>query len=418
MPRTAFVPCLLAWGLVTASFAHAQESAPDAAAPADSVASSSADSSSVASPGPDAAQTEPVAFDDRDEVERAADEFCADRIVSGSKAWVDQMRGGVYKGVCESARWIDGFFGDERIDHEVDSTFGRVGLGVYWDEVDQLSVRGKLKVRIALPRLENRWNAFIGRFDEEDFVSDREDPAVGPPEAFRDSTDREWLAGLGYSPVRNAKRRIDFDAGVKLDFPSDPFVRGRYRRYIFFGDLTLARLQQTVFWRRENGYGTTSAAELERSLSPQFHLRWRGIGTWAEKVDGVDWQTSVTLYQDLEQRRALAYTIGWDGETDAPVTVEEYGLQVRYRQAVMREWFFLELRSGLEWKRKAHDAPRERAVGIGIGFEMYFGDWSERFRRDPDEDPDDRLEGESGESSSDVDAGSDDVAPRPQVSSG
>ncbi|MEL7060876.1 MAG: hypothetical protein AAGN46_12710 [Acidobacteriota bacterium] len=303
------------------------------------------------------------------------------RQTADAAEWIDRMQRGVYRSVCGSARWIDTFFGDDRSFRDQDRTFGRLGLRLLYDEVDEIKVRAKFKAKLSLPRLEDRWNAFVGRFDEEEFITEQpsEDSTFGLPSSFRETTDQDWLVGLGYSPHRSARNRFDFDAGIKLDFPSDPYVRGRYTAYLLPYESALIRFRQSVFWRREKSLGTSTLLDLEQTLGSRFHLRWRSVGTVAERdAEGVDWYSSVTLYQGLDERRAFAYTLGVDGETDAPTTIQDYGLRVLYRQQMHREWLFLELRGSLAFKReeeKNPDQDRERALGFGVGFEMRFGDW-------------------------------------------
>ncbi|MCG8456954.1 MAG: hypothetical protein MI919_11795, partial [Holophagales bacterium] len=195
------------------------------------------------------------------------------RGVQRPEDWMEKMRQGVYRGVCESARWLDGFFGAESVEVEEGVTYGRIGLGLAWDEEDGFRERARLRARFDLPRLEQRWNAFVGRYDEEEFVTGRgDDLGSGVPELFRENPARDWLAGLGYSPVRSGRSRFDVDAGVKLGFPMDPFVRAKYRYYLFLGQVHLVRYRHTVFWRRERGYGTTGRVDLERVLGQRSHL--------------------------------------------------------------------------------------------------------------------------------------------------
>jgi hypothetical protein len=56
------------------------------------------------------------------------------------------------------------------------------------------------------------------------------------------------------------------------------------------------------------------------------------------------------LFQRLGLKTALAYVLSADGVTDAEVPVKNYGFDVVYRRSVKREWLFIELRPGLDWR--------------------------------------------------------------------
>ena len=134
------------------------------------------------------------------------------------------------------------------------------------------------------------------------------------------------------------------------------------------------RFRQTAFWRGDGGLGTTTSLDLERLLSPSRHLRWRSVGTVSEEARGLDWKSTLTLYQYLGRSRAFAYQAEIDGETDAPVTVEDVGLRIIYRQSVARPWLFGEIQGLVRWPRDEPSQSRRASFGIGIGFELLFGD--------------------------------------------
>ena len=53
--------------------------------------------------------------------------------------------------------------------------------------------------------------------------------------------------------------------------------------------------------------------------------------------------------------------------------IRNYGVEVRYRQQIFREWLFVEGRTSLTWPRETLDEERKINPGVGLGFEMYFG---------------------------------------------
>ena len=87
----------------------------------------------------------------------------------------------------------------------------------------------------------------------------------------------------------------------------------------------------------------------------------------------MDWGTSAAVYQSFGGRRAISYTALLRGETGADVPIQNYGVEVRYRQQVFRRWLFIDLLSSLTWPRETLDEKREINPGIGVGFEMFFG---------------------------------------------
>ena len=75
---------------------------------------------------------------------------------------------------------------------------------------------------------------------------------------------------------------------------------------------------------------------------------------------------------------ALSYSAFARGETLNEVPLIDYGVELRYRKRIAREWLFLILSTRLNWPREFTIERRESNFGVGIEFEMQFGDWPGR----------------------------------------
>jgi hypothetical protein len=47
------------------------------------------------------------------------------------------MQAALYRSMCSTAVWFDGFFGSTRFDDEYQATHGSLAVGTLWDERDQ-----------------------------------------------------------------------------------------------------------------------------------------------------------------------------------------------------------------------------------------------------------------------------------------
>jgi hypothetical protein len=174
-------------------------------------------------------------------------------------AWIDSVQRGVYSGVCGTAAWFDGLFGNPRYDQDSNDTYGRVGLFERLDRRDNLDSRLKFRARLALPAFQNRARITLGRGDEQELVEERPADSENPqPAASSTDTDDAWLLGLGYAKQDNLKKGFDFGIGVRLRFPPDPYVKATYRYNFIFNESNMLRFRETPFWRDSRGYGATT----------------------------------------------------------------------------------------------------------------------------------------------------------------
>ncbi len=297
-----------------------------------------------------------------------------DKPGSDANAWIDKVQRGVYSGVCGTALWFDGLFGNPRFDQDSDETFGRLGLFETYDRRDQLDTRFRLRARYALPNMKDRARLTLARGDEQQLVEERPSTVARPlPRGFQSVEDDAWLLGLGYSKKSDLQNGFDFGVGVRLNTPIDPYVKSSYRHNFVFSDRTMLRLRETPFWRDSRGLGATTQISLDYLATDSVLLRWNNIGTIAEDTDGLEWSTGFSVYQSLRQRRAISYTALLHGETQADVGLQNYGVATRYRQSLFRKWLFMDLSASVTWPRETLEEEREINPGVGLGFEMYFG---------------------------------------------
>ena len=320
------------------------------------------------------AAEEPMAAEEPQPVDPKEDQVDPCHPDGESGAWIDIVQRGIFRSVCASARWFDGFFGDARFDQEAERAWGRLSIDAIHDEAEGLEGKVRFKAEVEFPNLDRRVNAFMGREEEEDFISGRNEGVEALPELFRDDVDRDWLVGLGYRPVRGqgTSNRIDLRVGVRVRFPLEPFVQGRLRRHWFLSETRLLRFRNTVFWRNQKGFGNTVSLDFEQVLARPVLFRWNGAATFSESTEGVDWTTSATLYHSLGGLEALSHTFFVEGETDAEVAIERFGVRSIYRRQMFRRWFFGQLIGGVNFPQ-APGEDRETSWELGVGFEIRYG---------------------------------------------
>lgn len=292
--------------------------------------------------------------------------------------WIDRMHVGLYRRMCLMSAGFDGFFGNARFHEEYEATHGSLAVGTLWDQRDDWHPSVRFRVHLQMPQLDERFSAFVGRLDPDEYVTEARDDFDSLPRHFARAVDDDVLLGLGYRRPGPGGGYFDASAGARLDWPPRAYVKGSYRFTQPLFERNLLRLDETIFWREEDGFGATSRFYLDRLLSMDYLVRWAGTGTYSERKDGLRWLSSMTLYQSRGARRALAYQVAIQGETGGEVDVTDYGLRVMYRRSVYRDWLILELRSSVTWPRESLEEEREANLGAGVALEMQFG---ERKRR-------------------------------------
>lgn len=325
-----------------------------------------------ATPGPEQDVTEEVVVADAESPESPDGEPEAE----DKEPLLDRTQQTVFTIVDSSSRWFDGFFGATEADREQSVTRGRLNLGAYWDERDGMRERVRLKARIPLLAAKRRFRLVLGRGDIDDFVDGTEPNDIDSlPEKFNDFDDDDWLLGVGYSRKGGVARGWDLGVGVRLATPLEPYTRLTYRWNRNFGDAWLWRVQPRVFWQSQRGAGASLTNIVDYAYNTNWMFRSLTILKGEEEIEGLGWSQQFIAYQALNSRNAMSYSVFANGETLNEVPLIDYGVELRYRKRIAREWLFLILSTRLDWPREFLVEERKSNFGVGIEFEMQFGDW-------------------------------------------
>ena len=302
-----------------------------------------------------------------------AGELCRDK--PQGPAWIDRMQSALYKSMCSTAVWFDGFFGSARFDDEYQATHGSLAVGTLWDEHDHWDPSVRFRLQIELPHMSDRFSGFIGKVDADEFVTEQRDDFDTLPRQFGQEVDDKVLFGLGYSEPRGPGGHFDASVGTSLESPTEPYAKVTYRIAVPLLERNLLRLRESVFWEESERLGATTRIDLERLFTDDLLGRWTASATFTQETEGVRWFSQLTLYQNLHEGRAISYQVGITSESDNDVPITDYGLRVIYRRSIFdREWLFLELRSSITWPREDLTEHREANLGAGVAVEMMFGE--------------------------------------------
>jgi hypothetical protein len=288
---------------------------------------------------------------------------------------LDRLRQGVFTSVCASSRWFDGLFGDAReYTESYNETYGRVGVGLKWDKLDEVGLDGHFRANVHLPALGSRFNAVIGRETEESYIADNFDDIGFLPGSFSDDRDAEWYAGLNYNAIEGVNSYFSVGTGVQLKSPLNPYVKARYRYFAYPKEGVRVTLRPTAFWENEDGLGVTLAIDGDWFIVAGSMLRWANTLTLSEATDGTRWKSRLAYYDALSDISAMRYEFSIRGQTGG-IQPERRELKVTYRRSLWRSWFFVETYGGVFWADD--EDPEKRCDGcamVGAGFEVMFGE--------------------------------------------
>ena len=287
--------------------------------------------------------------------------------------WFDKTREGVYEALWHSVMQVDQWFGSTEDPSEYQRVYGSIAPAILWDRHKGVQEPIRFNLNLPLPHLDRRFNAFVGRFNPNELISESEEPSGTFPRQYGPTTEDRTVIGVAFHEPPKQRGYFESGAGIRVTLPLDPYVKGSYVYERGASERGSFSLRETAFWQHSKGLGVTTRADIERIYELYWLTRWSGSATFSEKSVGVLWWSTVDVMRDFPPRRAVVMQLEVNGQTDAPVPLQDYGAQLAYRRSVLRNWLIVELRSGISWPKDLPQQDRRLSPGVGIGFELLFG---------------------------------------------
>ncbi len=277
------------------------------------------------------------------------------------------------RGVRRFATWlgeeVNDWFGDKPFSEGGKVSHGRLSIRLRWEEHEGTDTNVRFRARFDLPNLRDKAYVFFGKDDERELIADQ-------PETFTREQrltesrrgDQTGFIGLGF----NLRDYVDFRVGVRGGLK--PYSQMRYRRHWMLSERNRAEFGETVFLRIPDGFGSTTTFELAHAYTSSLSFKWQNAATITKKTDGFAWSSSMGAFRTFGDNKLLSLEALINGETNSKDDSGEYGLRLKWRQPVYREWLLADLILGHFWPRGGEDVERdrERSWAASAGLIMRF----------------------------------------------
>lgn len=293
--------------------------------------------------------------------------FCAFALAAEEQSdvpWFDILHDDISNSVNLSAIWLDDFFGNP--DYQPDQLAqggARIQLAYEPRSRDLIEFESRIRIRVKLPKLENRVDLVFSDFDED---LERA-PVKAAQNELLQSQNRFNLA------LRWTHRK-DEDAfwsnRVGIGRKAQPFARTQYTKRGTFTDTQRYRWQASAYYYQREGFGTHFGLQLEQDINQESVMRLDNNFFFRDETDDWLWQHNLYNMTQLSDSSALITGFYVDGLSQPNYQIREYLLSVRWRKNALREWLFFELEPFILWQR---DEDFDASYGLAMRIEGYFG---------------------------------------------
>jgi len=283
----------------------------------------------------------------------------------GFFSFLDAPQKSISNNLESMVQTIDAFFANENIYYKSSGSYIRYSLGTLFEEGGHTTTIGKLDLSVRLPRTEKKLALIV----ESDPAEQQSTLERASNITSTEATNTEgYYAGVQGSYGKEHKWQYKPSVGLKLHFPIQYYVRLRAFRDFPFTKWSL-RLTESAYWYDTTGAGFDSEMQWNRLLREDLLFRSDSLVRNTEEYHRFDLSQSFSLIQSLSNRRALTWSLGVLGHSDPRLHATDYLLQLRYRQIIHSDYFFMEVVPQIRFRR---DYDFEREDSLLLRFEWLF----------------------------------------------
>jgi hypothetical protein len=268
--------------------------------------------------------------------------------------------------VDNTARGIDSFFGTDAAWSTENESWLRITNDFSWDQTQQGSAELRPRLKIDLPTASKRLRLLI----ENDSPEQRTAVQEAVPNLRSTDNERTTVVGLGTSLDRWAPAwRKSLQAGVRVAWPPEPYVRFKARRMWQLGGAWELNAYNRLSWFEQDGYSAKSEIKIGQALAPRWRIDFPTDLAWREDRDYLEFAESVNLTHIVNERSAISYAAGVAGTGLQGPQITGYFLSADYRRNISRRIIFVNLIPVVGFPRDEGFNPR---VGFTFRLELYF----------------------------------------------
>lgn len=281
--------------------------------------------------------------------------------------WIEKPRVLVGEVVNDMTRTMDDFFSQNN-DDIVNESYLKLRLGQGIEENGHTFSRNDLKLKIDLPKTENRWS-LIFETDPDEFESLEEQNQNRKSDNTSIRNTDGTIGAVRVMLNEWNHWRSDFDVGLKAPLPLNSFVRFNLNRNYRVNEHWRAHIRHSVYYFHNEGFGERSRFDLHRQLSNTWFFTNFMDMQWQHEEEDLEFGEIISFQQRATRRDTFTYRSGIFYEEHPGTHVKSYFVDVRYRRRLHSDWLYGEIIPDITWSKVNNF---NRLASINFRLEIYF----------------------------------------------
>lgn len=226
----------------------------------------------------------------------------------------------------------------------------------------------KIYFKLDLPHLKRDWKLILDSEPSDYDSLENKQRGIAPETSHHRG---DTVGGFRLQDTQWGRWRADFDLGIKLKLPLDPFTKARVSRVDNFSTDWTSKIDQELFYYHSKGLGSLSELSFYYALTAdeQNIFRTSTSAQYLQKKDKWELVQQVNLYQRLNKNNLLEHSMGISADTNANKKITNYWLSTEWKRCLYKDWLFLSARPQLDFP---NDYDHHANLSIMFELEIFF----------------------------------------------
>lgn len=299
-----------------------------------------------------------------------------DKQITENNSQIDQTQSKFSNSLQKRAKSIDNWFGTPNPAKPASASL-RIMLDTHWHKHDDFSIKPRIRGRIKLPTLQNKFSVVFGddSLDNEmrnNIAINNENP-IGDPNKVTDSkqyrSDNASLA-LRWSEWKNPWD-IDTDLDLGVRSTDDLYIRAKIQKDWDLANNFSTHAEQIYRYGIDSKDYLRTNLELRHARPNQAFITNQFSLTYTDdEQQEFYWDNRLFRQHQFFHENCFNYGVylGGNIEDNSP-DLNSYGPFISWRQPFLRDWFFVQAEMNY-YNDKAED--RDHYIGALLRFETHF----------------------------------------------
>lgn len=285
------------------------------------------------------------------------------------QTWIDDTQLTIADSIHEYSTSFDHLLGKDDEEEPINNrSYLRIRFKSRYSHREYFEPDGSLYLKLDLPHTKKNWK-LIFESDPDDF--DRLEDKERGISASSDSSLSSALGGVRLQGRRLGEWKTNFDIGLKIKLPLDPFTRADLRRVDQLSFNWTSRIKQEVFYYHSKGPGTLTSLNLYYALQekPSTILSLSTTAQYLDTENNWEFVYLAEIFDRINENNLLQYSIGVSADSRPNYSATNAWTSLSWKHRLYKKWLYLTVTPEFDFQE---DFNYKINPGIMVELELFF----------------------------------------------